>query len=394
MGSKIEAKRLMAAAGVPVLDRAQPLRGHRGRSARAGQGVRRRRRARHAHRPRPSTTLRRGVEAAGRGGVGLRRRHGVRRAVPRARPPRRGAGARRRARHGVDGRRARVLDPAPPPEGRRGGAVAAGRARAGARATRRRAQRAGGEAIGYVGAGTVEFLADEDGRFFFLEMNTRLQVEHPVTESVTGLDLVARWQLRIAEGDRSTPSRRRRAGHAIEVRLYAEDPAAGWQPQSGTLHRFRRPGVDDRVRRPGASRAAARRRRRGRAYDRRHYDPMLAKVISWAPTRAGSRRGSPVRSSAPPPRRHHQPRPARARPAPPGVPRRRHRHGVLRPARPRHARRAARRPDLATAAVMAAAHWPGTRPTGGRSAGARRSPAAGATSSASRSAIDALATAT
>ncbi|WP_117211315.1 biotin carboxylase N-terminal domain-containing protein [Allorhizocola rhizosphaerae] len=131
------------------------------------------------------------------------------------------------------------------------------------------------QAVGYVNAGTVEFLVDGSGRFSFLEMNTRLQVEHPVTEAVTGLDLV-RWQILIAagatlEGDAPVPR-----GHAIEARLYAEDPRNGWLPQAGTLRRFAVPalpgvrvdaGVDD------GSRVGVR------------YDPMLAKVIAHAPTR-------------------------------------------------------------------------------------------------------------
>ena len=144
-------------------------------------------------------------------------------------------------------------------------------------------------AIGYVGAGTVEFLADDEGRFWFLEMNTRLQVEHPVTECTTGADLVA-LQLQVADGGRleggAPPSR----GAAIEVRLYAEDAAAGWQPQSGSLHRVEVPGVVaelDVPSRPGI-------RLDSGVVDGSvvgtHYDPMLAKVIAWAPTRAEAAR--------------------------------------------------------------------------------------------------------
>jgi propionyl-CoA carboxylase alpha chain len=97
-------------------------------------------------------------------------------------------------------------------------------------------------AVSYRNAGTAEFLAADDGRFYFLEMNTRLQVEHPVTECTTGHDLVA-LQLQVAAG-RPLPAGGPAplTGHAIEARLYAEDPAAGWQPQSGTLHRFELPG--------------------------------------------------------------------------------------------------------------------------------------------------------
>ena len=131
------------------------------------------------------------------------------------------------------------------------------------------------KAIGYVGAGTAEFLLAPDGRFFFLEMNTRLQVEHPVTECVTGLDLVA-WQLRIAEGRALPPDPPTPRGHAIEARLYAEDPAHDWQPRTGTVHRFDIPAsaglrVDSGV--EAGSVVGV------------EYDAMLAKVIAWADTR-------------------------------------------------------------------------------------------------------------
>src|SRR3954469_22527767 len=102
------------------------------------------------------------------------------------------------------------------------------------------AARAAAGAIGYLGAGTVEFLADDAGHFYFLEMNTRLQVEHPVTECTTGLDLVA-LQLEIAAGGHLPPEPPAIRGHAIGPRLYAEDPASDWQPQSGPLLRFEVP---------------------------------------------------------------------------------------------------------------------------------------------------------
>lgn len=140
------------------------------------------------------------------------------------------------------------------------------------------------EAIGYEGAGTVEFLADEKGDFFFLEMNTRLQVEHPVTECTTGLDLV-RLQLQVAAGRPlpATPPALR--GHSIEVRLYAEDPAHNWQPQSGTVEHIAIPGTATEF---GVLDRAGVRLDSG-VVDGSvvgvHYDPMLAKVISYAQTR-------------------------------------------------------------------------------------------------------------
>jgi acyl-CoA carboxylase subunit alpha len=143
------------------------------------------------------------------------------------------------------------------------------------------AARAAAQAIGYVGAGTVEFLADEKGRFFFLEMNTRLQVEHPVTECVTGLDLVA-LQLGIAGGDRLPAEPPEPSGHAIEVRLYAEDPAQDWRPQSGLLHRFEVPSAAG-IRMDSGVRSGS--------VVSVHYDPMLAKVIAFAPSRDAAARG-------------------------------------------------------------------------------------------------------
>jgi propionyl-CoA carboxylase alpha chain len=136
-------------------------------------------------------------------------------------------------------------------------------------------------AVGYVNAGTVEFVLDRDGDPYFLEMNTRLQVEHPVTEAITGLDLV-RLQLLIASGQ-PLPAEVHAAvaagpvGHAIEARLYAEDPGAGWMPSTGTLHRFEIPTASPGVRIDSGVESGS--------VVSPHYDPMLAKVIVHAPTR-------------------------------------------------------------------------------------------------------------
>jgi propionyl-CoA carboxylase alpha chain len=131
---------------------------------------------------------------------------------------------------------------------------------------------AAGKAIGYVGAGTVEFVVDASGRFYFLEVNARLQVEHPVTELVTGLDLVA-LQLLVAEGHPLPPDvmSAKISGHAIEARLYAEDTNEGFLPATGTIRRFvvpELPGV-----RVDAGVAEG-------SIVGIHYDPMLAKVIA------------------------------------------------------------------------------------------------------------------
>ncbi|MFJ8183592.1 biotin carboxylase N-terminal domain-containing protein [Streptomyces sp. NPDC096105] len=128
-------------------------------------------------------------------------------------------------------------------------------------------------AAGYAGAGTVEFLVAGD-RAHFLEMNTRLQVEHPVTEEVFGVDLVAE-QIRVAEGHALDPEPPAPRGHAVEARLYAEDPAHDWAPQTGRLHRLAVPGAVrlDTGYADGDDIGV-------------HYDPMLAKAVAHAPTRA------------------------------------------------------------------------------------------------------------
>ncbi|WP_371180615.1 acetyl-CoA carboxylase biotin carboxylase subunit [Xanthomonas sacchari] len=133
-------------------------------------------------------------------------------------------------------------------------------------------------AVGYVGAGTVEFIVAPDGAFYFMEMNTRLQVEHPVTECITGTDLVE-WQLRVAAGQ-PLPQRQHELaihGHALEARLYAEDPARGFLPSIGTLQHLRLPAADAHTRVDAGV-------EQGDVIGP-HYDPMIAKLIVWDTTR-------------------------------------------------------------------------------------------------------------
>jgi 3-methylcrotonyl-CoA carboxylase alpha subunit len=149
---------------------------------------------------------------------------------------------------------------------------------------------AAAKAVGYVGAGTVEFIANQDGSFYFMEMNTRLQVEHPVTEMITGTDLVE-WQLRVAAGQ-PLPLRQDELtinGHAIEARIYAENPEKGFLPSIGTLRHMDTPaavsfelggtpGVPASVRIDSGV-------REGDAISP-YYDPMIAKLIVWGADRA------------------------------------------------------------------------------------------------------------
>jgi geranyl-CoA carboxylase alpha subunit len=171
----------------------------------------------------------------------------------------------------IQRRHQKVFEEAPSPA-----VDAALRARMGAAAV------AAAKAVQYVGAGTVEFLLDREGRFYFLEMNTRLQVEHPVTECITGQDLVA-WQLAVARGEALplTQDQVPLQGHAIEVRLYAEDPQADFLPQSGDVALWRPPaGAGIRVDHGLSS---------GQTISP-YYDPMIAKIIAHGATRDEARR--------------------------------------------------------------------------------------------------------
>ncbi|MBZ0132649.1 MAG: acetyl/propionyl/methylcrotonyl-CoA carboxylase subunit alpha [Rhodocyclaceae bacterium] len=163
----------------------------------------------------------------------------------------------------VQRRHQKVLEEAPAP-----GMPAARRAAMGQAAVE------AAKAVGYVGAGTVEFIAEQDGQFFFMEMNTRLQVEHPVTEMITGLDLVE-WQLRVASGEPLPLAQEQIAlrGHAIEARIYAEDPDKGFLPSTGRLIHLAPPAESLNVRiDTGVEQGDE---------ITPHYDPMIAKLIVW-----------------------------------------------------------------------------------------------------------------
>src|SRR6201991_2471144 len=288
MGSKIESKKLMAAAGVPVLDELDPdsvteaqlpvlikasaggggrgMRVVRELSALPGEVAAARREAQSAFGD-PTVFCERYLPTGHHVEVQvLADTHGTVWAV----------GERECS---IQRRHQKVIEEAPSPLVER---------TPGMRAKLFDAARLAAGAIGYTGAGTVEFLADDDGEFYFLEMNTRLQVEHPVTEETTGCDLVE-LQLAIAGGERLGAQPPAAQGHSIEARLYAEDPARGWQPQAGQAHTVDIPSVrahfDSLGQRTGI-------RPDSRIADgsvvSNHYAPMLAKVISYAPTRRQS----------------------------------------------------------------------------------------------------------
>jgi propionyl-CoA carboxylase alpha chain len=288
MGSKIESKKLMAAAGVPVLDELDPdtvtdaqlpvlvkasaggggrgMRVVRELSALAGEVEAARREAQSAFGD-PTVFCERYLPTGHHVEVQvLADAHGTVWAV----------GERECS---IQRRHQKIIEEAPSPLVER---------TPGMRAKLFDAARLAAGAIGYTGAGTVEFLADDDGEFYFLEMNTRLQVEHPVTEETTGLDLVE-LQLDVAAGGRLPTEPPAARGYSIEARLYAEDPAQGWQPQAGLVHAIDVPGVRAEFGPLG--------HRTGIRLDSGivdgsvvsiHYDPMLAKVISYAPTRRQS----------------------------------------------------------------------------------------------------------
>jgi acetyl/propionyl-CoA carboxylase alpha subunit len=284
MGSKIEAKKMMAAAGVPVLEQLDPDAVTTAQlpvliKASAGGGGRGMRIVRDlAELPKEVEAAQREAQSAfGDATVFCERylasgHHVEVQVMADAHGTVWAVGERECS---IQRRHQKIIEEAPSPLVER---------TPGMRAKLFEAARLAAGAIGYTGAGTVEFMADDAGDFFFLEMNTRLQVEHPVTEETTGLDLVE-LQLDVASGGRLAAEPPAAHGHSIEARLYAEDPAKNWQPQAGPIHRFDVPGSRTEfgtLDRPGV-------RVDSGIVDGSvvsvFYDPMLAKVISYAPTR-------------------------------------------------------------------------------------------------------------
>ena len=284
MGSKIEAKKIMAAAGVPVLDELDPdtvtadvlpvlVKASAGGGGRGMRVVRQlaelpaqveaaRREAQSAFGD-PTVFCERYLDAGHHVEVQVMAdAHGTVWAV----------GERECS---IQRRHQKIIEEAPSPLVER---------TAGMRDKLFEAARLAATAIGYSGAGTVEFMADDQGAFFFLEMNTRLQVEHPVTELTSGTDLVE-LQLTVADGGKLDPSPPAPRGASIEARLYAEDPANNWQPQPGAVHHFDVPAAGVEF---GLLDRAGVRLDSGitdGAVISVFYDPMIAKVISFAPTR-------------------------------------------------------------------------------------------------------------
>ncbi len=286
MGSKIEAKALMVAAGVPVLDSIEIEEASEAQlpllvKASAGGGGRGMRIVRSLA-DLPGEVAQAEAEAASAFGDGTvfvepyveRGRHVEVQVWGDAEGTIAVIGERDCS---IQRRHQKVVEEAPAP----------GRFTGSTRAAMHQAARAAAETIGYQGVGTVEFLYDEETeRFFFLEMNTRLQVEHPVTEMVFDTDLVE-LQLRTAEGGRASlqfPDQP--DGCAIEVRLYAEDPAEDYQPQSGLLTRFEI--LPDGVTEHDGVRVESGFESGNEVST--HYDAMLAKVIAYGPTRAQAAR--------------------------------------------------------------------------------------------------------
>ncbi|MDT5335698.1 MAG: propionyl-CoA carboxylase alpha chain [Mycobacterium sp.] len=285
MGSKIEAKKMMAAAGVPVLDELDPETVTAAQlpvliKASAGGGGRGMRVVRElAELPKQAEAARREAQSAfGDPTVFCERylaggHHVEVQVMADAHGTVWAVGERECS---IQRRHQKIIEEAPSPLVERV---------PGMRAKLFEAARLAAEAIRYTGAGTVEFMASDDGDFFFLEMNTRLQVEHPVTEETTGLDLVE-LQLRVAEGARLDAEPPATSGHSIEARLYAEDPAKDWQPQAGPIHRFEVPSTLTEFGLLGRAGVRVDSGVLDGSTVSVFYDPMLAKVISFAPTRS------------------------------------------------------------------------------------------------------------